>query len=359
VAEKPRHPKRRKEPLPTKRHFRFDRPPLVSIRRLAYSPDGQRLLVEYRVADGRQIESDRLKRLAVWDARTGAEVWTVREPDLVTHAFWVSGKRHILLVDWDDRLSVWDADRGAPSPQAEPVLSFGEESEGDVILDVSADGRRALAWGKRGTRVWDVATGKVVAYLNCQHGVGSHGSLSRDGRVALIHFGPYLNSEHSAVWDVDGGSLRRLWKKDSPWTPGGILPDGKRLVGAYVEPRDIAHLSIRTLDGDTDLAEWNSKDLFTATCTPDGRALLHLTSEGLVRVDLNTGKAETTWMGDLRGLVRHPRPELIAFSPDGTRLLTADGHAANGRGDCSIRVEEWDATKWERLKTLAEVKKPD
>src|SRR5205085_7776702 len=125
----------------------------VRIERLAYSPDGQRLLVVYDVCDGMQIESDRFKRLAVWDARTGEEVWTVREPDLVTDAYWVSGKRHILLEDWDGRLSVWDADRAPPSPQAEPVLSFGEESEGESLLDVSEDGRRVLTWGKRGTRV--------------------------------------------------------------------------------------------------------------------------------------------------------------------------------------------------------------
>ena len=37
----------------------------MQIKRLAYSPDGQRLLVVYKVGDGRQIESDRFKRLAV------------------------------------------------------------------------------------------------------------------------------------------------------------------------------------------------------------------------------------------------------------------------------------------------------
>ena len=37
--------------------------------------------------------------------------------------------------------------------------------------------------------------------------MGIHGHLSPDGKWALVSFGPYLNSEDSALWDVDAGKL--------------------------------------------------------------------------------------------------------------------------------------------------------
>jgi len=371
IAAKPQHPKRHRRQIIGKRDTRpaakgpwARGAPWVFIARMSYSSDGKLLLVEYRQTDGILEEGETLKQLAVWDAETGREIWTLRDPYLAEQAFWLSGTHHVLFYDWNGQISVWDADMGRPRPDAKPLRVIGNLADGDYPLHLSEDGRRLMAGEvKLGTRVWDVTTGKVICYLNSQQrrvdGDGSY--LSPDGKLALTRFAN-ADSGDSALWDVDAGTILKIWKRDTKWRPRWFFPDGKRLLGEDWDGGRAREENWRAWDIKEDkLAPWKVDPGQpvgrTMVFTPDGKAMLILNNKGLLRVDTGNGKVTTLWEADV---IKSPRGlgGAVAFSPDRTRLVVERG-GCNVQRAGWIHVELWDATTGTYLRELAEIMRPD
>lgn len=337
---------------PEHRGLPDDPGPSIGVERLSFSSDGRRLLVEFRVYDGHLSETDQLRHLTLLDARTGAELWTLRDrPDTAGKVFWIPNTRQIVMADAHDVLCVWDTEQGAPVRHGEPLRRFEELSKGESVLAISADGRRALTVGDFGNAIWDIQTGKLLRRLDSAHGVANYGSLSRDGRLALTVFMPALEYKDCALWDLDTGIPLRVWEKCERRTAGSFTPDGKGVLLADTKA-PIDEPAVILWEIATAKERWRSRVGHGGTYTPDGKAMLTLHSNGLARVDLATGVNTELWEAPFYRPPDQWRAD-IAISPDCSQLVAARGACGGQYSGTSIRLELWDAQTGRMTKVLA------
>jgi WD40 repeat protein len=86
----------------------------------------------------------------VWDAKTGAEVLTLRgHTDAVLAASWSPDGSRLLTGSWDQTAKVWDAKTGAE------VLTLRGHTGWVFAASWSPDGSRLLTGSDNTAKVWD------------------------------------------------------------------------------------------------------------------------------------------------------------------------------------------------------------
>ncbi len=198
----------------------------------------------------------------------------------------------------------------------------------------SSDGRRLASASSDGTiRVWDVASGQILATLK-----GHSGSVTS---VAFSPAGRYLASgsldRTIRVWDVASGQILATLKGHSTvvWSVA-FSPDGRRLASASLDRTvriwDVASgENVATLKGHSD-------GVTSVAFSPDGRRLASASADRMVRVwDAASGESVATLKGHSDGVTS------VAFSPDGRRLASASL-------DRTVRI--WDVASGESVTTL-------
>ncbi|HWZ62471.1 MAG TPA: WD40 repeat domain-containing protein [Steroidobacteraceae bacterium] len=230
-------------------------------------------------ADGRLIvtaSDDHTARL--WDAVTGNELARLQHVAPVQTATFSADAAKVLTTSQGNVAQLWDVAGTVGLP-----LQHDAGVEWAVF---SADGRFAVSTAVDHTaRVWEVATRRLVAQLNDRAAVHS-AVFSADGRRVVTVAGD------ATVWEIPAGrELARFRQTVSDLRQAAFSPDGSRLVTA----------------GGTDYSAriWD---------IAQRREVLRLTHDGAVNG--------------------------VAYSPDGTRVLTASG-------DHTARV--WDAASGREL----------
>jgi WD40 repeat protein/serine/threonine protein kinase len=255
---------------------------------VAFSPDGARMVT----AGGDQNRPFEAK---VWDARTGTHLFDLKglpprvqgvNNPVVRVAFSVDGKR-IVTAGGDNTARVYNATTG--------VLQLElKEPAGDVTCAAfSPDGAQIATASNDLLKLWDVRTGR-----------------------ALLD------------WRTSG--TRRL----------AFSPDGTRILTGGHDS------TVRTWDARTGKVLLQAKGMMfydgTVAFSPDGKRIVAGREDGTARViDAQTGSVllevkGRPSVGDL--VVFYPIVESAAFSPDGTRIVTA-GRTGDGTGVASV----WDA----------------
>jgi WD40 repeat protein len=316
----------------------------MSVDYLALSPDGRRLLTSYRV-EHRHPSFGPLRSLSLWDTETGKELWAVCSDQWLGRIRWLPDGKHFLAVapSRKGRLAVWDAEKGVP------LRDFGDGTEKEQVLAVSADGKLALAAAGAELRVCALPTGETISYLGGAKGVAIHGALSPAGNWALARFAAYQGSDAMALWEVGKPKPARVWGRDSRWFSGGFSPDGRRLLSGYhTIKEDIwkTHLVLWDLESGKEV--WQIRGWGADQFTPDGKQILALRDVPENRISFGRLDAATGKLLWETGPLPHPVGGL-SFSADGTRAVVTWGDRRPGR-DPGITLQVWDATTGKSLR---------
>jgi WD40 repeat protein len=268
---------------------------------VCFSPDGQRVAAGCTDA-----------KVRVWEARTGREVLTLREPTpgVVTVSFHPDGQR-LATAHNDGTVIVWDA-------RTRQEVRTWRAKMGGLIQDAcfSPDGKwLASAAAKDPTvKVWDAQTGEERLTLRGHKDEVFHVSFSGDGqRLASA-------SEDGTVkvWDAQTGQelLSLQGNTRRPWRTC-FSPDGKRLATSNWE--GVVQLWDAQTGQELLSLRGHRSDVESLCFSPDGQRLASADIDGLVKV-WDARPVPDQLM--LRG--HKDRVRSVSFSPDGEWLVSQE-----------------------------------
>jgi streptogramin lyase len=263
--------------------------------------------------------------LSGWGERTVLaghtdSVWAV--------AFSPDGTR-ILTGSGDNTARLWDAATG------KLVATLVGHAARVFAVAFSPDGTRVLTGSWDGTaRLWDTATGTAVATLAGHTDSVSAVAFSPDGTRVLTG----SNDTTARLWDAATGKLvATLAGHLSAVFAVAFSPDGTRvLTGSWDRTARLWDAAtgkvVATLAGHTDVVR-------AVAFSPDGTRVLTGSYDNTARLwDAATSKVVATLAGHTNYVFA------VAFSPDGTRVLT-------GSGDTTARL--WDTATGTAVGTFA------
>jgi WD40 repeat protein/serine/threonine protein kinase len=199
------------------------------IRLAILNPDRTRLLTE-----GQD------KRVRLWDAKTGAELLTLKgHTDVLTSAAFSPDGSRVATAGYDGTARVWDAATGAEllvlrgDPKAGRTLWERKPGEKvDVVHSpcFSPDGKRIVTGGYSGTTwVWDAKTGAELLTLEGHTGPVVSASFSADGSRILT--GSWDRT--ARLWDAKSGAELLTLRGHTDYVESAAFnPDESRIVTA-------------------------------------------------------------------------------------------------------------------------------
>jgi WD40 repeat protein len=300
------------------------------VRCLAYAPDGRRL------ATGSEDRS-----ILLWDTTTGRPVATYRghQAFVMALAFHPDGRR--LTSGGTDRLvKTWDLAGGQP-------LAFREHDGWVTSLDFSSDGARVVSGGRHdatggSVRVWDAATGRRLQSYEEHLAPVVDVRFRPDGR----HVVSASVDATVRVWDATTGRVVAppvVVRTPPPAANacGAIRPDGREIAVGATDG------TIRLWDMDTGRVR-RTLTKHTGTVVGlaydrDGLRLASTSALGPSRNDARPGGELKLWDVASGRELATPRRGIgvfrrLAFSPDGHRLVLADGGSFADSGEAYV----WD-----------------
>jgi WD40 repeat protein/serine/threonine protein kinase len=197
---------------------RIDRVPLRGrprdLRLTTFNPDKTRVLT-----------ASQDQSVQVWDARTGAELFTLKgHTGVLTWASFSPDGSRIATAGYDGTTRVWDAANGAEIL----VLKGGA----NVVYSpcYSADGTQIVTGDGDGTaRVWDARTGAELLTLKGHVSAVVSASFSADG--LRIVTGSW--DKTAKVWDAKSGAELLTLKGHTDYvTSAAFNPEGSRVITA-------------------------------------------------------------------------------------------------------------------------------
>lgn len=278
--------------------------------RIAVSPDG---IHAASASGGRSIR--------LWNLTTGALVRTIEDQAKGTSglAFSPDGMR-LVTSDNAGTVDVWEVASG------KRLLAI---AQGGYEPTFAPDGAHIVARDNRAFKLHDASTGELIRTINTKDDIGTL-AVSPDGsRIASGASAP-------AMWDANSGALLPTFRDVSyPFVAGTSIasisfsPDGTRVLFSYdgiPQIRDAASGKlVRLLAG-------RSASVASISASADGTRLVSGPQQRVVlsakEFDLDvtiklwdplTGRLLRN-LGDRYGTIKP-----VAISPDGSRILSADG----------------------------------
>ncbi|NNJ27950.1 Serine/threonine-protein kinase PknD [Planctomycetes bacterium LzC2] len=298
--------------------------------------------------DGRLASGSGDGGIRLWDPQTGAALAGRSTLTSGAQRLAVSPDGRALLSaggdprtlrrdDGDHALRLWRLPEPgtADVPQPDSPFTLVRELAGHAsavnAIAVYDGGRRAVSGSEeKRMRVWDVQTGALLKTIETGTAVKSV-VVAADGRFAIVGT---INPAEVRWYDLESGALdRRIGvpgdARDQFVSDLALTPDGSRVVAARLRGGPVVldaatGRTIRTLDPPSRLSEAGPDvGSLCLALSPDGaRAATGWHSSGrdgeIVVWDLDSG--EVLVQQDVGSSAAMD----LAFSPDGTRLLTGD-----------------------------------
>jgi WD40 repeat protein len=323
-------------------------------RGFAFSPDGTRIVI------------GSLGQAKVWDAVKGGpplldlKVLTLKglRDGVTCVAFSPDGTRIVTGGGMNEKALVWDARtgmllfslKGRPGPATSEV--WQTDLEGEQSAAFSPDGTRIVTvggqMGAHEAAVWDARTGAELLALTGHTNQVLCASFSPDGtRIVTGCF-----DGTAKVWDARTGAprLEMIGHRGELHTVA-VSPDGTRILSGGVEPNKPGAATV--WDARTGVVLFELRGLKgtlkSAAFSRDGTRIV----TGGYRQTGQNRSGMTTWTGEARvwdaqtGAALLELKEFkegvnsIAFSPDGTRIITAGGGPPVTYSVTELKV--WDA----------------
>jgi WD40 repeat protein/serine/threonine protein kinase len=285
---------------------------------LAFSPDGRRI-----------VTGSRDRRAKVWDAATGKELLTLRgHSDGISSVAFSPDGRRILTGSSDNTAKLWDALSG------KSLLTLRGHTNGITSVAFSPDGRWLATASLDGrAKLWETDSGKELLTLEGNGGWILSVAFSPNGqRIAT-------GSSHGTIKVLEAATGRELLaikQQTVPITSVAFSPDGQRIVtggwdtGAKVWDAESGR-ELLVLKGHT-------KGIGSAVYSPNGQWILTGSDDRTAKVWDANSTPELNLLGG-----QHGRVFALAFSPNSQRIATAGG-------DHTAQV--WDLATAKELLTL-------
>jgi WD40 repeat protein len=293
---------------------------------IAYSPDGRYIAVGGCTGIwGGNCISDVYgghSFLYILDARTAGIVTTLPETEVtITGMTFSSDGEKLIYATNPDRIIIW----GVASGQIEKVLW---QQSGDAFrrVAISPDGRQIADVDSNNLRVWDVATGKVLAQKPGSNFGNKLPRFSADGKRLAV----FSNEMGLEITIYDTATWEKAVVISLPGQASGVLafsPDFKLLATA----QGVGYADVLLWDVKTGTQLGALKDplwmaIYTLAFTPDGSLLL---VSGSPTDSAPYNQPYRVWdvssRQELGGMAGPDYPfGKILFSSDGTAFMTGD-----------------------------------
>jgi WD40 repeat protein len=291
-----------------------------SIESAQFSPDSTRI-----VTTGAERIVGANGHVSLWNGSTGKELFHFTAGGSSVGSACVSpdGKRIATAGNWESPVKIWDLVSG------QQLLELKGHNHGVRSIAFSPDGQRLVTSGDGLAKVWDASTGRELLSLKGHKGGISCVAFFQDShRVATSSW-----DETVKVWDVDAPPefVRLRGGSELGLQAAAFSPDCRRVVTrddktVCVWSVDTGH-RLLVLSERTGVFPFHPGQISCLAFSPNGQDILAAGLEGGTARLWNaaSGQQNLTIAGS--NFI-----SAVAFSPDGTRVATANGY------DVAVRV---------------------
>ncbi len=258
---------------------RLNQPTNTTVRRVAGTPDGATIAT----AEHKPVGGKTMGNVVIRDGKTGA-VRRVMSPVEALHCVTIAPDGKVVVSStWAETdLRVWDVETG------EQVGTLRGHSGAVGTVVYSPDGKTLASGGDTTVRLWDVDTGKVRSILRGHENSVESLAFSADGQT--LASGGF--DDTARVWDVASGKLVATMEYDHPVLAVALTADGKAVAAAGARwgngfynsaPAQVKVWDVATGKPRATLPDQPGQ-VFALCFTPDGKSLVTGSLAGTITV---------------------------------------------------------------------------